>query len=73
MNAGDVLLTWGTSNDRPVVGDWNGDGITDLGLYRVTTHQWRLDTDGNRIFNANDTFIPNLGTNNDLPVAGNWN
>ena len=27
----------GSCNDRPVTGDWNGDGVTDLGVFRATS------------------------------------
>ena len=34
MDAHDVLFALGDSGDLPVVGDWDGDGIDDPGIYR---------------------------------------
>ncbi len=47
--AGDGFLAervafFGLSGDRPVVGDWNGDGRADFGIVRGT--EWYLDFDG---------------------------
>ena len=31
-----------TEVDKPVVGDFDGDGYTDIGVYRAGTGQWHL-------------------------------
>ena len=57
-------------NATPVIGDWNGDGIDDLGLF-VDGH-WKIDSNGDRQFDARDRAFE-LGGPNDKPVAGDWN
>ena len=34
LTAHDRVFEMGGANDQPVVGDWNGDGVDDPGLYR---------------------------------------
>ena len=55
--------------DIPVVGDFNGDGIDDLGVYRAGV--WTLDIDGNHEMNAHDKVFE-MGGADDMPVAGDW-
>jgi hypothetical protein len=51
----------------PVTGDWNGDGITNVGWYQ-SGGRWRLRrTDGSII-----TFIYGMRSD-DVPVTGDWN
>jgi hypothetical protein len=59
----------------PVVGDWNGDGTTKLGLFRPSTGQWFLDADGNKSWNScpSDRCIEAFGAPGDRPVVGDWN
>jgi Divergent InlB B-repeat domain len=63
------------NGDLPVVGDWNGDGTTKLGLFRPSTGQWFLDSDGNKSWNscANDRCVDAFGSPGDRPVVGDWN
>jgi hypothetical protein len=63
----------GNPADRPVTGDWDANGITEIGIYR--NGAWYLDTNGNGVWNggAVDTFVPNFGGNPaDRPVTGTW-
>ena len=32
-----LVFTFGATGDKPIVGDWNGDGITTIGVYRPST------------------------------------
>jgi hypothetical protein len=61
----------GTVGQLPVTGDWNGDGITDLGTYNPSTAVWSLRVQ------AKDgtvwTAAPTLGNAGDLPAPGDWN
>jgi len=69
LGAAEYSFLFGNLGDRPVVGDWDGDGVDEIGLHRETAglFYWRntLDTgvaDGSIIFgNPGDRF-----------VAGDW-
>jgi len=52
-----------------VVGDWTGDGITKLGVFRAGT--FYLDTNNNHQLDAADKVIP-LGKPGDRPVVGDF-
>jgi hypothetical protein len=56
-------------DDIPVVGDFNGDGIDEIGIFR--DGQWLLDTKRDYQFDAKDE-IHRLGEAGDLPVVGDW-
>jgi hypothetical protein len=60
--------------DLPVVGDWSGNGISQLGLFRPATGQWFLDRSGNRSWDGcrRDRCIEGFGIAGDVPVAGDW-
>ena len=59
--------------DMPVTGDWNGDGRTQIGLFRDGI--WFLDYNGNGHWDGTvqDRVIASFGQSGDLPVAGDWN
>jgi hypothetical protein len=60
--------------DLPVVGDWSGEGRTQLGLYRPSTGEWFLDESGNRAWDGcrRDRCVEDFGSAGGLPVAGDW-
>ena len=69
LGAADYSFLFGNQGDKPVVGDWDGDGIDEIGLHRETTglFYWRnvLNTgiaDGSIFF----------GDPGDRFVAGDW-
>jgi hypothetical protein len=72
--AGRVVETpkrqFGLSDGVPVVGDWNGDGIDEIGIYH--DGHWFLDLNGNGRWDDEDLWA-NLGDELDLPVTGDWN
>ena len=55
--------------------DWNGDGKTELGLYRPSSGEWFLDTDGDHVWRTceHDMCVESFGSPGDMPVAGDWN
>ncbi len=61
---------FGDPSDIPFIGDWNGDGIETVGLYRESTGFLFLRY-------TNDQGIGDVriyyGNPDDLPVAGDWN
>jgi serine-aspartate repeat-containing protein C/D/E len=67
-------FAYGTPNAIPVVGDWNGDGKTEIGLY--SNGYWYLDMNGNGIWEdmPTDTYGQfGTGLPNPVPVTGDWN
>jgi hypothetical protein len=75
-----LTFQWGTAGDTPVVGDWNGSGISQVGVFRPSdpgfggAGGWYLDQ-GNVAFPANKMpVIPafTFGGNSDIPVVGHW-
>jgi serine-aspartate repeat-containing protein C/D/E len=59
----------GNEKAIPVTGDFNGDGVTDIGVY--IDGQWFLDLNGNGRWDEGDLWAK-LGTQDDLPVTGDW-
>ena len=69
LGAADFSFVFGNPGDKPVVGDWDGDGIDEVGLHRESTglFYWRNTlTTGN----ANGTIF--FGDPGDRFVAGDW-
>ena len=64
----DVLLTYGVSGDYPVAGDWNGDGVDTIGVYRNGTFYLR-----NSNTNGFANIVVSFGAAGDQPVVGDWN
>jgi len=66
------LAQFGAPTDIPVTGDWNGDGIDEVGTYRQG--MWFFDMDGSGTWDPNaDAFRQNFGAPTDIPVTGDWN
>ena len=64
---------FGLPGDRAAVGDWDGNGVDDIGVFRPSTLRWYLDLNGNRAWNAGIDQITGLfGHADDWPVVGNW-
>src|SRR6266545_887262 len=62
----------GQASDIPVVGDWNGDGLTKVGVFRDGL--WILDYNGNGQWDGPDIDRAfGLGQPGDRPVVGDWN
>ena len=62
------------NGDIPVAGDWTGSGTSRVGLYRPSTGQWFLDSNGSRSLNScsKDTCVNDFGAPGDLPITGDW-
>ena len=65
------LPRFGRRGDRPIVGDWNGDGIDTIGVVRVEAGQarWKLANDIERPFTETETVFGEPG---DIPLVGRW-
>jgi hypothetical protein len=69
----DARQSFGNNGDLPVTGDWDCDGITDIGVFRPSTGQWLLDLNGNHRWDSSGDGLYNFGRPGDLPVTGDWN
>jgi hypothetical protein len=69
-NTGVVNKTFhfGTTEDVPVIADWDGNGVSDAGVFRPSNGNWYLDTTKTGV--VNKTF--HFGMNGDIPVVGDW-
>jgi tripartite motif-containing protein 71 len=65
-----TAIQYAETTDLPVVGDWNGDGITTVGVFHSSTGEFRL-RDANSPGPPDFSFT--LGQAGDLPVVGDWN
>ncbi|HEY3028278.1 MAG TPA: SBBP repeat-containing protein [Pyrinomonadaceae bacterium] len=66
-----ISIPFGDAGDIAVVGDWNGDGIDEPGVFKPSTARWTLpfhdpDNPGSTITN-----FP-FGQAGDIPLAGDW-
>ncbi|MDP6556570.1 MAG: SdrD B-like domain-containing protein [Pirellulaceae bacterium] len=61
---------FGIEGATPIVGDFNGDGVDELGVFYLG--EWFIDLNGNGIWDEEDLWA-RLGTENDLPATGDWN
>jgi serine-aspartate repeat-containing protein C/D/E len=62
-------FTFGIIGGIPVVGDWNGDGTSELGIF--FKGEWFLDLNGNGVWDEGDLWA-RLGSEADKPVVGDW-
>ncbi|MBL8825673.1 MAG: VCBS repeat-containing protein [Planctomycetaceae bacterium] len=62
----DHVLHFGATGDVAIVGDFNGDGIDTIGIYR--SGKWALDINGNGQFDAADEHFE-FGARDDQPVV----
>ncbi len=62
-----LALQWGISTDVPVAGDYDGDGKTDIAVWRSSNGAWyvRKSSDGALISAA-------YGQNGDIPLVGDF-
>ena len=66
----DHVFHYGTAEDIPITGDWNGDGIDTIGIFNAG--KWYRDLDGNGRWSASDP-VATFGQEDDTPVVGDWN
>lgn len=62
-------IVFGIEGAIPISGDFNGDGLSEVGLYHEG--QWYIDVNGNGRWDEEDLWAQ-LGTLEDLPVVGDW-
>jgi hypothetical protein len=64
----DKTVHFGTTGDIPVSNDWNGDGISDIGVFRPSNGNWYLETTKTGTVNS----VYHLGTQGSIPVTAKW-
>ncbi|MEC9093008.1 MAG: SdrD B-like domain-containing protein [Planctomycetota bacterium] len=66
----DHVFHFGSNQEWPVCGDWNGDGVRNIGTFKDGT--WKLDINGDGRLTSQDRSYE-FGQEGDLPVVGDFN
>jgi hypothetical protein len=68
------LTNFGKAGDLPVIGDWNGTGISKIGVFRSSTGEWLLDLNGNGKWDGPgvDLYVTGYGESGEIPIVGKW-
>ena len=64
----EITFEFGTTGDLPIAGDWDGDGIDTVGVYRPGRSTFRLVND----FGVGAEIEFNFGRRGGAPFAGDW-
>jgi protocatechuate 3,4-dioxygenase beta subunit len=67
----DHVFRFGTDADQPIAGDFNGDGVSTLGVFH--NGKWRIDVNGDGRFSKEDDSFFDFGEPGDIAVAGDFN
>ncbi|MDO5552745.1 MAG: SdrD B-like domain-containing protein [Planctomycetia bacterium] len=67
----DHVFEYGNEGDKAVTGDWNGDGVSKIGVYRGG--KWFLDVNGNGRWDSEDVYVEDFGGKDSLPVVADFN
>jgi ABC-type taurine transport system substrate-binding protein len=68
----DTTAAFGVVGDTAIIGDWNADGVDEIGVYRPSVRRFFMDTDGDFIWNPAVDTTAAFGVVGDLPIIGNW-
>jgi hypothetical protein len=69
----DGCYKYGEKGDQPVVGDWNNDGVAEIGVFRPSTNYWYLDLNGNHKWDGCGVDgCYKYGEKGDQPAAQQW-
>jgi len=70
----DDCTTFRTIGELPVVGDWDGTGTQEIGVFLPKKGSWHLDRNGNGKWDGcqKDKCLGRFGVEGDLPVVGDW-
>jgi hypothetical protein len=78
QSGGDAIWNFGIPGDIPVVGDWNGSGVSKIGIFRcpaagsTTSCLWVLDAGNKHAYDPATAIFASYGLAGDLPVVNNW-
>lgn len=67
----DHVFRFGGDTDQPVAGDFNGDGISTLGIFN--NGKWRIDVNGDGRFTDDEDSFFDFGQTGDIAVVGDFN
>ena len=71
-DGGDTTGTIGETGDKPLLGDWNGDGRTKVGIYRSSAGLFAEDYNGDLTWNQGVDRAGVFGSPGGRPVVGDW-
>jgi List-Bact-rpt repeat protein len=68
------LGPFGRVGEVPVVGDWNGNSVSNIGVFDPESGTWTIDYNGNGKFDgcSIDKCLGPFGFVYDIPVVGDW-
>ena len=67
----DHVFRFGTESNQPVAGDFNGDGVSTLGIF--SNGKWKIDVNGDGRFSEQDDSFFDFGKPGDIAVVGDFN
>ena len=67
----DHVFNFGVTGDYAVAGDWAGNGVDCIGVFRSGI--WHLDVDGDGLFTRGVDRYADFGRKGDKPIVGDWN
>jgi hypothetical protein len=73
----DISLSYGAPGDQPVVGDWDGNHTTTIGVFRLANTPYNMTASPQWLLrNSNTAGNPDLafyyGAPEDIQIAGDW-
>ncbi|MDO5565403.1 MAG: SdrD B-like domain-containing protein, partial [Planctomycetia bacterium] len=67
----DHVFEYGNEGDRAIAGDWNGDGVSKIGVWR--NGEFYLDVNGNGKWDEGDVLVSDFGGDKDsIPIVGDF-
>lgn len=72
--AGGCIPSFGSQDNLPVVGNWLGNGVIQIGVFDPTTRVWKLDRNANDQWEGCtvDLCFGPIWQSGDLPIVGRW-
>jgi hypothetical protein len=67
----DHVFNFGVTGDHAVAGDWAGNGVDCIGVFRNGV--WHLDVNGDGLFDSAVDRRADYGRRGDVPIVGDWN